>query len=438
MPAREPRVDGRLAAELKAGVPPGWVTAICFLGIAGFVAGLMVTCIDRIPRGSTGDFEHFYFAAVAARGGGDIYAAHTQGYIYPPLLAFLWEPLGRLSWHGAAGVMLAVNVAATLAAGWLAAGEMLRRFGGPVTVYSRVSVLLVSLLLVADKVKGEWQMWQTDVWMLLLFVVALVWLDRRPWLAGAALGLAVNIKYLPLLFVPYLIVRRRWGAARWLALFTLGFAVLPAVQRGWSRNVSDWRVALEGIFAMTGAKPVGNLAPVHAVTDGLSCSITSALSRGFGPAGGFAVATGIGIAVVAGLMGLYRRCGVPVFGIRTEPVDRFVTAAEWAGLLALVLAFSPQTNTRHLYDSLLLTTAAVALAAFGPGRTPRVPLIAACVVLAGAFVFPLGSRRNEPARIATLNWLRWGGPCWALLAAGVTVAAAAAVTSRRLPRETPV
>ena len=43
------------------------------------------------------DFVHFYRAASAMSKGEDIYAASQGHYIYPPLLAFIFQPLTILS-----------------------------------------------------------------------------------------------------------------------------------------------------------------------------------------------------------------------------------------------------------------------------------------------------------------------------------------------------
>jgi uncharacterized membrane protein len=71
----------------------------------------------------------------------------------------------------------------------------------------------VATLMVATRLRSEFQMWQTNVPMMLLMLAALHWLDPRPRLAGLSLGMAVSIKYLPLLFLPYLLLRRRFAAA---------------------------------------------------------------------------------------------------------------------------------------------------------------------------------------------------------------------------------
>ena len=203
-------------------------------------ASILVTDLSRIRHQNTGDFEHFYFAAQAVHLGADPYAAHTRGYIYPPLIAFLFQPLALLTYNHAAAVMLAVNVAVTLLAVALAVDEFLKRFNAPRSWFILASIMLPALLLNIDKIKGEWQMWQTDVWMLLLFVMALRWIDKRPLLAGIALGMAINIKYIPLVFLPYLLIRRRWTAAVGLIVGTIGFAILPAVSTGWTANCRNW------------------------------------------------------------------------------------------------------------------------------------------------------------------------------------------------------
>src|SRR5258705_8385049 len=89
-------------------------------------------------------------------------------------------------------------------------------------------------------------MFQTNGLMLLMLALALRWLDRKPWLAGLALGFAVNIKYLPLVLLPWLLIRRRWLAAGSFVLGCIFFAILPAVQSGWNNNLNHLSTAFRG------------------------------------------------------------------------------------------------------------------------------------------------------------------------------------------------
>ena len=391
--------------------------ALLWAGVAVTVVVIGWTDVRRIGRGETGDFVHFYAAADAVLHGCDPYAAGTRGYIYPPPPAFAAQPLALVSIGTAAGVMLAVNVAVTIATLALLAGEFLRRFDAPRRDAAAVAaVALTGLLLDVDKVKGEWQMWQTDVWVLLGFAVALRWVDRRPIRAGIALGVGANLKYLHLLMVPYLLVRRRWAAAASTVATAGVVAVLPAAQVGWATLGRYWATAARGIAGM-GAVPVGGeRAEVHALTDALSCSVTSAIGRGlerFGTGSALAVTAVVGAGLMVAAVALYRRRGVAVVG----PTSAAVTGVEWAAAVAVLLAFSPQTNTRHLYDALIVTTAAAALLASRPAGRARWPLAVGVAVMAAAFAFPLGHRTVNTAGGAAHQWLRLGGPCWGLLVA---------------------
>jgi hypothetical protein len=393
------------------------------IAIVAVCAGILITDTSRIRDQRTGDFEHFYYAALGMRQGSDPYATHTHGYIYPPLIAFLFQPLSLLSRNHAATLMLGLNVCITLLAIGLAVDEFIRRMEMPRTLVCCLWLSLGAMVLNIDKIKGEWQMWQTDVWMLLLFVVSLRWIDRRPWMAGLALGLAINIKYIPLIFLPYLLIRRRWAAASGLVLGILFFAMLPASSTGFSANAHNWRTATNGIVQMTSRHPApGQAAEVHDVKDSLSCSITSAMARALAshPSNGFLLSAGILIGCIGLATGMYRHRHIGLFtaGRGENPL---LTGIEWVMLIAVALAFSPQTNTRHLFDALIFTSAACVVLSFAKPTTPRWPLLIGTAVLFLGFILPPGSRTFRGERTPAILWLRMAGPCWCLLIAAFSL-----------------
>lgn len=396
--------------------------------VAGICAALAASDLKRIRTHETGDFVHFYLAADAVRHHADPYAAGTRGYIYPPLLAFLYQPLTYLGQTRASAVMLGVSIGITLLALFLAADEFLHRFHIRREWFAVIAVVLLALLMNSDKVKGEWQMWQTDIFMLLLFVLGLRWLERRPVLAGIALGLAVNIKYLPLLFLPYLLIRRQWKVSASLLISSVVFALLPAIGTGWNANARNWATATDGLFRMAGLRTSSSeAAEIHPLTDALSCSITSAWARGTRETGSTAVAFGLAAATALTALGIaammYRRRGISLLhGQRETNAHRSpLVGVEWSVLLAAVLAFSPQTNTRHLFDALLLTVPAAALLLFRRPGVNRLPLLIGCIILIGGFTLPPGNRNNPRLYSASLHWLMWGGPCWSLLVMSLTL-----------------
>jgi hypothetical protein len=298
-----------------------------------------------------------------------------------------------------------------------------------------LALALAGLVLLCDKFKGEVQMWQTNALLLVLLALALRWLDSRPALAGAALGFAFNVKYLPLPLLPYLLLRRRWRAAGWFAASALAFALLPAAAAGWGRNLAYQAVAYRGLLGLFGAAPAAPAAHVEGIGNELSVSVTSGLARRFASgapgAAGFLLAGLAALACLALAGWMYRRAGLALLyrGDGAAPwgaAARALTAVEFSGLVAATLAFSPQTNSRHLVLLLPALTAAAALLLYGRLGAARWPLLVGTLLLTLGLVLPPGGLM-DPALHA---WREVGGPCWcvlpmtlALLGAGLRQAA---------------
>lgn len=380
-----------------------------------------------------GDFEHFYRAAKAMREGLDPYTSGVGGYIYPPLIAFLFMPLTLVSVQAAAFIMLALNMALALMCTVIACKEAMRRFSIEKPLGELLAVVALTTVLAAPRLRSELQMWQTNLPMLAATLLALCWLDRRPQWAGLMLGLAVNIKYLPLVYLPYLLVRRRYTAAGWFLLGSVLFALLPAAYTGLEANLTHWATAASGLAQLLGIKTQAvQAANIDALTVGHSMSITSGMARIVGPDAPPALKwllTGAAVlAAFAALAAVYRRFGVPLLkwpsaseqtAKQTASMYRAVVALEWAALMALALAFSPQTNPRHLV-LLLMTFALLSVLLYLPNSSftekrwsaSRWFALAALVVMMAGLSLPPGT----PEFAAQLAWWRTlGGPGWSLV-----------------------
>jgi hypothetical protein len=254
-----------------------------------------------------GDFEHFYRGAKAMREGLDPYTSGVRGYIYPPLIAFLYMPLTFVSVQAAAFIMLVLNMALALMCTVIACKEAMRRFSLERPTAELLAVVALTTVLAAPRLRSELQMWQTNLPMLAATLLALCWLDRRPQWAGLMLGLAVNIKY--------------HTATLWMVLGIVVFALLPAVYTGWAANVQHWASASSGIALLLGIKvqaaqavPVAN---IDALTVGHSMSITSGMARIVGPDAApelkWLLTGSIAVAVLGALAAVYRRFALPLW-----------------------------------------------------------------------------------------------------------------------------
>ncbi len=391
-------------------------------------------CIHRARLGHLSDFRHFYYAAEALRLHRDPYQSWHHGYIYPPLLAFLYVPISNFSENGAALAILPINLLCILLSLLVGSREVLRRLSLPRNGLTVASVMLFASLLSADKINGELHMFQTNALMLLMFTLALRFLEDRPALAGLALGLAVNIKYLPLIFVPYLMVRRRWRVLIAFAAAAIGFALLPATLSGWHENLRQLSIAYSGMLQMAGVNVHVEAASVHELAGMLSVSITSALARWLSPDGShnrralFATAA-LAVATLAASVSMYRRVGLPFLrwpgpvGQRRRQPYRALVTVEWATLIAAALIFSPQTNTRHLVLVVFVSVLAGALLIVPrPSQATRslsrTPLAIATAILLAGLLFPPGDMHW---RTAEHFWFGIGGASWCLLAMTLTL-----------------
>jgi hypothetical protein len=386
--------------------------AFSVCAFVGILAYLLIYHLHHQTSGEghLGDFPTFYRAAELARDHGDIYSANQHGkqpYIYPPLTAVLYVPLTHLPVALAARVMLLMTTAMLIASLILAARELLRRFGNDASFPMVMAVCFWVAALNEDQLRAVMTMLETDALMLLLFTLALHWLDTKPLRAGMALAFAFNVKYLSIVMLPYLLLRRRWTVAATMILSSIAFGLLPALQLGWHENLRCLGVSTAGLLKWVGIAPAGlHAVTVFNVTGALSFSLTSGISRilkdHHAPAAALApVIAAILLCVVTVATFLYRRNGFSLWRSVSASAQAFwphsaLTGIEWTMMVAAALSFSPQTNARHLVLGVLVNTPIGALLLIsGNNRTRGLLLAALAIILFSGF----GLTRHWTARV---------------------------------------
>jgi len=238
----------------RASVTPPALLALmilCFAPVSFLYNGLAANATPSLKN----DFTSYYVAGLAVRQGipealyypqpvGSLLAQasqqrpwidlarpagieHPNYYLYPPLFAVLFAPMTLLPykmayvvWVGVGFVCLALSV-----------GLMLRRLPRPWAEGGASDGAWLALAGVAltvclfYPVARNFAVGQSSLLLLLLMTTCLVMLARGTargdWLAGLALAGGILLKLTPLIFVPWLAMRRRWRAlaccAVWLA-----------------------------------------------------------------------------------------------------------------------------------------------------------------------------------------------------------------------------
>jgi hypothetical protein len=392
--------------------------------ICGFlIMTVLLVCAAHAVRqfwaGDPGDFGHFYRAANAIWKGEDIYLAAQGHYIYPPFLAFIFQPFTVLSERTAAMLWTAISAALILTAILIASREAAARWPRladesdislPWVIATAVTCLMV------DKIRGTLALGQTDCLMLLGFACVLRWMERRPVLAGLAVGASANVAYLTLICVPYFLIKRNYKAAFAAILAFLCFLLLPGIEVGYEKLGYYLASSVGGLRRLIATAP----APIHVfhVTWDRSISLTSSVFRLTQSAALPDAAAVILLLLLCGgimtaIVSIGRSHGVSLFRPAQPKTERDpVTHIEWAVVIFFALAFSPQSTARHMVLLLLIFTVAIAIFGDQTATRSRILLGGALTLVVMALSLPFSMIGLAHLRT---NLRAVGGPSWCVL-----------------------
>jgi alpha-1,2-mannosyltransferase len=155
-------------------------------------------------------------------------------FTYPPFAAMVFTVLTLVSFGALWKISIGVSVVALVATIWITFGALGYRRG---QARLGATLLLAALLFWTEPVQRTLYLGQIEIVLMALIIWDLCQPDRR-WWKGAGLGVAAGIKLVPLIFIPYLLLARRFREAAvasgtFAATILLGFAVLPRDSHKW-------------------------------------------------------------------------------------------------------------------------------------------------------------------------------------------------------------
>ena len=161
-------------------------------------------------------------------------------FTYPPFAAVVFAVVSLIPWRVLPPLSVAVNIAALLAALWFTFGGLGYRRG-----LTRLGATLLAAAAVfwTEPVIRTVYLGQVNLVLMALIIWDLGQPDTRRsgasrWWKGAGVGVAAGIKLVPLIFIPYLLLTRRFRAAAvacaaFAATVAVGFVVAPADSARW-------------------------------------------------------------------------------------------------------------------------------------------------------------------------------------------------------------
>jgi alpha-1,2-mannosyltransferase len=164
-------------------------------------------------------------------------------FTYTPFAALLFALITSVPFRVLLDVAAVVSIASLTATVWIA----FRELGWRGTSRTGATLLVTGLALWTEPVQRALFLGQIELMLMALIVWDLCQPDRR-WWKGAGTGIAAGIKLVPLLFIAYLLVTRRFrqaavAAGAFAVTVIVGYAVLP------HQSVQWW---LHGYFLQAG------------------------------------------------------------------------------------------------------------------------------------------------------------------------------------------
>lgn len=192
-----------IAARERAGgsawIRPGLINPLA-LGLAVFWVLALFWNLDPLVD----DMWHYWNATQNMLRSGNPYVPLDAGFLYPPIFAYLAQPLGWFSYATARLVWFGLNAVMMCAWGLLAihlsGSQLARRWWGAV----------LFLLLISPAARITLQLGQLGALLLVLIGSAHLAARRHPNVTGVLLALATGLKLYPALIVVAYLLRRHW------------------------------------------------------------------------------------------------------------------------------------------------------------------------------------------------------------------------------------
>ncbi len=155
-------------------------------------------------------------------------------FAYPPFAALPFALVSYLPLHLVDMLITAADLLALPAAIWMTLGALGWPYGQR---RAGITMLATAIALMTEPVQRTIYLGQVNILLMVLVVWDLFQPGRR-WWKGAGVGLAAAIKLVPLIFIPYLVLTRRFkqaavAAGTFAATVLIGWIVLPADSSYW-------------------------------------------------------------------------------------------------------------------------------------------------------------------------------------------------------------
>lgn len=202
------------------------------IGVAVFAASVAgrvgLDLASSSQPGSMLDLQIYRWAGLVVRHSGDLYGSHFPNhhlrFTYPPITALIFAMLSLLPMPVLGWLFTVAGIMSLAVVFWLAWGVLGYK---PPAMRAAVTLLAAGIALWLGPVRQTLGFGQVNL-LLMLVIIADFRLPDSSWAKGAGVGLAAGFKLTPLIFIPYLLLTRRFRAAG-VSLGTFALTIIASL-----------------------------------------------------------------------------------------------------------------------------------------------------------------------------------------------------------------
>ncbi len=247
----EPAAAAEVTAPRATGRDgPRWLLPVCVVALAAVLAVYLADLVTHLPvMAAMRDLTVYREGGLIVRHVSPAYNGRLASplydwtgqngvqFTYPPFAAVIFAVASVLPWTVLRWAMTLASLAALGLSLWLTFGALGYRDRPTVRLAATLGVS--ALALATEPVQQTLALGQVNLLLMLLIVADLLTAGaadgpggRTRWWHGIGIGVAAGIKLTPLIFIPYLVLVRRYRQAAtatvtFVATVLLGYAVLP-------------------------------------------------------------------------------------------------------------------------------------------------------------------------------------------------------------------
>ncbi len=213
-----------------------------------FVLILTVSLILSIsPKQTRGDFDVYYASSQNYLAKAPVYISHDgiEEFKYSPLFALVFSPLTMFNKLSALYIWNILNIFLLYLIFYLFYKLKQMSFSKPRDLLIIVCLFALSGQFIFSNIK----LGQINIFLCYLMVLTMyLEINKKYFWASVILAFSLMIKFFPLLFVLYFVLRRRFKLVGFTILMIVFFLLLPSIYSGFDLNLRylhDWLILLK-------------------------------------------------------------------------------------------------------------------------------------------------------------------------------------------------